>query len=206
MTRGARAAALAALALLLGGSAAADVHEREAALRRGVGPLVPVLVAAVPIPRGALITRARMAVRRVPARFAPRGAFRAAAEVEGARAGVTIPRGADLGPALLAGPQAAATGPVPLAPGERIARLVAVGSAAELRAGTHADVLATSGTRTRVLLAGAPVVEAREADGSEGPDAGLPHVLVALRVRLREAVLLTEAQAGAAELRVLARP
>ena len=47
---------------------------------------------------------ARLAVRRVPARFAPRESFRQAIQVEGARAGVRIARGTDLTASLLASP------------------------------------------------------------------------------------------------------
>jgi hypothetical protein len=53
------------------------------------------------------------------------------------------------------------------------------------------------------------VLEARPAGapaGADGSAAELPHVLLALRVTLREAVLLAQAQDDAAELRALARP
>ncbi len=211
MTPGRRALALGGLSALLGGLAASDMHEREAALRRSIGPLVPVLVASGPIPRGAPIRPAVLAVRRVPARFAPRGAFRQPIEVEGARAGVRIAGGTDLTPSLLAVPASGPAGPASLRPAERITRILAVGSSAELRPGVRADVLVSrSGSaRARVLLAGAKVLEARSAGppaGADGPSAELPHVLLALRVTLREAVLLAQAQDEAAELRALARP
>ena len=211
MTPGRRALALGALALLLGGAAASDVHEREAALRRSVGPLVPVLVAAAPIPAGAQIVPERLAVRRVPSRFAPRGSFRRVIEVEGARAGVRIARGTDLTPSLLAAPTAASDPRAALRPGERVARIVALGASAELRPGTRADVLVSrpQGGSTRVLLAGAEVLASSPAAapaGADGPAGVLPHTLLALRVTLREAVLLAQAQNDAAELRALARP
>lgn len=211
MTPGRRALALGGLAALLGGLAASDMHEREAALRRSIGPLVPVLVAAAPIAAGAPILPDRLAVRRVPARFAPRGTFRQAIQIEGARAGVRIAPGTDLTASLLASPATGAAGPAGLRPAERVARVLAVGSAAELRPGTRADVLVSrpgSGA-TRVLLAGAEVRDARAAGapvGADGPAAELPHVVLGLRVTLREAVLLAQAQNDAGELRALARP
>lgn len=210
MTPGRRAAALGGLALLLGGVAASDVHEREAAVRRSLGPLVPVLVASSPIPAGATIRRGRLAVRRVPARFAPRGAFRRAVEVEGARAGVSIARGTDLVPALLATGRASGS-PASLSPGERIARVLVVGASDELRPGGRADVLVSGapGGATRVLLAGARILASRPAAspaGADGPSSELPHAILALRVALREAIALAEAQNGSGELRALARP
>ena len=212
MSPGRRAVALGGLAALLGGVAASDVHEREAAVRHSIGPLVPVLVASRPIPAGAAIGRTRLAIRQVPARFAPRGAYRHPIEVEGARAAVRIAAGSDLSRALIAGP-----GPGPasvtstLGPSERIARVVAVGSSTELGRGSRADVLvsAAQGGATRVLLSAAQVVASRPASspaGADGPASELPHVLLALRVTLRQAVLLAQAQSDGAELRALARP
>jgi hypothetical protein len=96
-------------------------------------------------------------------------------------------------------------------PGERITRIVAVGSAAELPPGTRADILITrdagDGARTRLALAGAEIVGARPAPGAEaGEAAGLPRVALALRVSVRQALALTEAQSNARELRALPRP
>lgn len=204
-----RAVVLGGLALLLGALAASDVAGREAALRRSLGPVTDVLVARRAVARGAAIRGADLAVRRVPARYAPRGRFTAAAQVAGARAAVAIPAGADLHAALLAAGDAELAG---ARRGERITRIVAVGSVAELAPGTRADVLITrdapgGGARTRLALAGAEVVGSRAAEGpGDGEAAALPHVALALRVTLRQAVALTEAQSTARELRALPRP
>lgn len=211
MTRRRRAAVLGGLAIVLGSLAASDVSGREAALRRGLGPVVPVLVARADIAPGAPIRARALAVRRAPERYAPAGAFGDAAEVVGARAGVPIPAGADLHPALLAGAHGAA-GPSAPRPGERIARIVAVGAARELPPGTLADVLITRDgpggrARTRLALEAAEVVASAPASRApEGDQAGLPRVALALRVTLRQAIALVEAQNGARELRVLPRP
>lgn len=204
-----RAVVLGGLALLLGVLAASDVAGREAALRRSLGPATDVLTARRAIARGAAIRAADLAVRRLPARYAPRGRFTAAVQVEGARAAVAIPAGADLGPAVLAAGEEGLAG---ARPGERITRIIAVGSAAELPPGARADVLITSDApggeaRTRLALAGAQVVGSRPASApGDGEAAALPHVALALRVTLRQAVALTQAQSSARELRALPRP
>ncbi len=208
-----RAVALGGLALALGALAAADVTGREAALRREVGPLVPVLLARVDIAGGARIAADDLAVRRVPARYAPREAFAAAAQAAGARAAVAIAAGTDLQAALLRAPETGTAGALAGArPAERLVRIVAVGAAEELPPGTAADVLITrdapdGGARTAVALRAAEVVAAAPAPAlAEGESAGLPRVALALRVGERQAVALVEAQNTARELRVLARP
>ncbi len=213
MSRRRRAALLGGLALLLGSLAASDVAGREAALRRRLGPAVGVVVARGSIPRGARITDALLSVRRVPGRYAPQGAFSVAAQVSGARTAVAVPAGTDLVPALLAGVDPGPAGALNGAGrAERIARIVAVGASSELPPGSRADLLVTrdgpgGGARTSVALRDVEVVAATPvASSGEGSGAGLPHVALALRVTLRQAVYLTEAQSSARELRALPRP
>ncbi|CAB4871256.1 unannotated protein [freshwater metagenome] len=209
-----RAALLAGLAIVLGALAASDMAGREAALRGRLGPAVGVVTLRRSVARGARIGRSALAVRRVPARYAPAGAFSSPGEVVGARAAVALPAGFDLHPSVLAGGEAGVSGD-PLAgarPGERIARIVAIGDARELAPGTRADVLITRDdgsdrVSTRLALSAAEVVSAEPAgsDG-EGDLAGLPRVALALRVSVAQAIALVEAQNGARELRVLPRP
>jgi pilus assembly protein CpaB len=197
---------LAASALLLGGIAASDVADREAALRRGVGPLRPVVVARAAIARGEAIPASSLALRRVPSRYAPQSAFAALAQVVGARAGVDIEPGADIAPALLAG-TARVEGAA--APGRRIVRIVAVGSASEITPGARVDVLATherpsGGAQTRLVLRAARVADAQAVEAESG--SALPHVALALHVTLAQALRLAQDQAGAGGLQVLVRP
>jgi len=213
VSRRRRALLLGGLSLLLGALAAADVAGREAALDARLGPAIAVVVARTAIAPGARIERRDLAVRLVPERYAPRGAFGAPAEVAGARAAVALPAGTDLGPAALAGTRPGPAGAlVGAPPGERIARIVAVGAASELPAGSRADILVTregvdGGAVTRVALRDVEVVGARPAEAvPEGSGTGLPRVGLALRVTVRQAVFLVEAQATARELRALPRP
>src|SRR6266540_7125993 len=108
MTRRRRAVALLGLALLLGVLAASDVAGREAALRRQLGPTVPVVVVRSPLGPGQRIARGSLARRFVPARYAPASALQDPAEAVGRRAGVPIAAGTDLDPALLRVPGAQA--------------------------------------------------------------------------------------------------
>src|SRR5919197_858680 len=101
-----RAVLLLGLAALLGGLAATDVARREAALRNALGPAVPVVVARREVAAGARVTLAALAVRQVPARYAPAVRFEAPRAVAGQRTAVAIPADADVTPALIATPTA----------------------------------------------------------------------------------------------------
>jgi pilus assembly protein CpaB len=219
MSRRRRAALLGGLALLLGTLAASDVAGRERALQRRLGPSVPVLVTSRAVPAGRRLGARSLAVRRVPARYAPAGAFAAPAEVDGLRAAVAIPAGADLTPALVQTRAAAdpvATGGVPpglrpLASGERAVEIVATGSPSAIGAGSRVDLLVTregtGGGATTLALEDVEVLAAvpagEDARGADGPPG--PRVTLTLRVTLRQAVYLTAAQSFAREIRALPR-
>ena len=105
----------------------------------------------------------------------------------------------------------------PVRPGERVAELVARGSAELVRPGGRVDVLVTrqradgSGATTLALedaevLAARPAGETGAEAGGEGQDPGDgSRVALSLRVTLRQAVYLAAAQSFARELRVLPR-
>jgi pilus assembly protein CpaB len=215
MSRRRRAAVLIGLSIILGALAASNVSGREAALRRAVGPAVPVLVARTQLAAGARLEPRALAVRRVPTRYAPAAAYRSPDEVAGLRAAVAIPAGADLDPALVDdGTRAAgvASGPA-LRPGERVAQIVAVGPAQALATGSRVDVLVTREAAgdapgaTTLALEDVEVLRAARAPaaGRSGGDAALPRVALDLRVSVRQAVYLAAAQSFARELRVLPR-
>lgn len=215
MTRRRRAAALLGLALLLGVLAASDVAGREAALRRQLGPTVQVVVVRAPLRAGQRISRAALALREVPERYAPPGALRDPGAAVGQRAAVAIAPRTDLDETLLAVPAADAEPPGPvLRRGERALDLVAVAAADAVVAGARVDVLVTYDGRagapgtTRLALADVEVLAARAPPSADRPDdaAGLPRVLATLRVTVRQAVALTAAAAAAREVRLLLRP
>jgi pilus assembly protein CpaB len=203
MTRRRRAALLLGLALLLGALAASDVAGREAALRRSVGPTQPVVVARGRLPAGSLLNARRLAVRHVPARFAPVGAYGSPGALAGARAAVTLQAGQDV--VLSAVDDGSGPAGAPVRPGERVADLVARGSADLVRPGGRVDVLVTrergdGGGSTFVALEDAEVLAARRVSTDDGDQ-----VSVSLRVTARQAVFLAAAQSFARELRLLPR-
>jgi pilus assembly protein CpaB len=210
VTRRRRAAILIGLALILGALAASNVSGREAAIERQIGSPVPVLVTRTAIAAGAPLDARALALRHVPARYAPSGAYRSAREVAGLRASVAIAAGTDVDPALVDdGSDPAPAGPA-LRRGERVAQLVAVGAPEALAPGVRVDVLVTregSGRgSTTLALEDVEVLTAGAAPDDGGANtSGLPRVVVELRVSVRQAVYLTAAQSFARELRVLPR-
>jgi pilus assembly protein CpaB len=208
MTRRRRAALLGGLALLLGGLAASDVGGREAALRRRIGPTAMVLVARDSLPAGARLTAARLAVRQVPERWAPAGAFSRPADVEGLRTAVAVPTGADVVAGMVDDGRASAAG-APVRPGERVADVIAVASPELVQPGVRVDVLVTRGSddgsgRAELALEDVEVLAARPAPQARADD-GAARVAASLRVTLRQAVYLAAAQSFAREIRLLPR-
>ena len=203
MSRRRRGLLLAGLSLLLGGLAASDVAGREAQLRRGLGPLVDVVVARSSLPARARLTPDRLGVRRVPARFAPRGGFASAAALAGQRLRAPVSAGADVTTAALAredsGPPGAA-----LRRGERVADVLATAPATALVPGTRVDIVVTREAdgdapgRTTLALQDVEVLGARSAEADR--------VAVSLRVTVRQAVYLAAAQTFAHDIRLLPRP
>jgi len=207
VSRRRRGALLGGLSLLLGGLAASDIGGREADLRAQVGPLTPVLVTRVALPAGARLSRERLALRRVPRRWAPAGAFASPDEVTGLRLAVATPAGADLLAAMVDDGQAIPGAPV--RPGERVADIVAVGSPRLIAAGVHVDVVVTRADAdgagsTSLALENVEVLASRAAPDARSDD-GVEHVAVSLRVTVRQAVYLGAAQSFAREIRLLPR-
>lgn len=208
MTRRRRTALLLGLALLLGGLAASDVAGREAALRRAVGLTVPVVVARTPIPAGTRLDASRLAVRHVPARFAPALAYGSPSALQRAKAAVALASGEDITPALIDDGTRSAVG-APVRSGERVADLVARGPASLIRAGTRVDVLVTrergdGAGSTSIALEDAEVLAARTVSAEDEAGAA-GRVAVSLRVTVRQAVFLAAAESFARELRLLPR-
>jgi pilus assembly protein CpaB len=201
MSRRRRAFALAGLALVLGGLAASDVAGREAALDRRLGPAVAVVVARDDLPAGRIVRASNLAIRHVPARYAPAASFSDPSQAAGLRTTSTVVHGTDVVPALLA--DGDASGGATLRPGERIAMVTAVGPPKLVRAGGRVDILVTQHGMTRRALEDVEVVAV--APAATDSESGAPRILVSLRVRLRQAMYLAAADAFARDIRVLPR-
>jgi pilus assembly protein CpaB len=199
MTRRRRGALLIGLALALGGLAASDVGRREAAVRAQLAPLVDVVVAGRDVAAGRRLRPEDLALRRVPARYAPVGAASLPEEVLGRRVVAAVPRGAYLG----AGQLADESSPRPrIRRGERAVEVAGAGSPQLVVAGALVDVVVVPERGgARIALAGAEVLAARSLEGADGA----ARVAATLRVTARQALALASLEAGARELRLLAR-
>jgi pilus assembly protein CpaB len=214
MSRRRRALLLGGLALVLGGLAASNVAGREAALERRIGGLVDVVVSRERIAAGKRIRASMLAIRRVPRRFVAAGTTAVPQALVGRRAAVDIPADADLTAGMVGGDGAGPTGP-PVARGERIASVTALGSPELIVPGTRVDVLVTpeppGGAAGEAVLAleDVEVVAAAAASASAAPSASKstagPRVAASRRATLRQAVYLAAAQDFARELRLLPR-
>lgn len=213
MSRRRRALVLGGLALVLGGLAAFDVAGREAALERRVGEPLDVVVAGRSIRAGQRVQAGALAIRRVPARFAPRAASGDPRQFIGQRARLPIAAGTDLAAEMVGGDPEPA-GP-PIGRGERVAQVVALAAPQLVVAGSRVDLLVTPEPRAdrpgEALLALEDVeVVAASVLGAEGEAAAAkgaagPRVAASLRVTLRQAVYLAAVQDFARELRLLPR-
>ena len=209
MTRARRAALLLGLALLLGGLAASDVARREAALQASLAPLVDVVVADADLSPRHRLRLADLAVRRLPARYAPVGAATVPEELLGRRLAVPVPSGGPLGVAQLHDPHATVGAPV--AHGQRAVEVVGLGSSQLVVAGARVDVLVTrdrdAGARagTELALEDVEVLGARSAAGTGAGREEAPRVAATLRVSVRQAVYLAAAEAFARDIRLLPR-
>jgi pilus assembly protein CpaB len=203
MSRRRRAAVLLGLALVLGGLAASDVARRESALQAQLGPPVEVVVARADLPAGRRVAAADLAVRSVPARYAPAGAATIPETLIGQRLAAPVQRGGYLGAGLIAAEPEVA-GP-PVRKGERAVEVIALGARALVVPGARVDVLVTrEGAGTELALEDVEVLAARAAAPAARDEAG-ERVAATLRVSVRDAVFLAAAQSFARELRLLPR-
>ena len=214
MTRRARIPTLLGVSLACGGLAASMVNGYAGDVRAQVGPLVPVVVARAPIPRGHVFRAAHvanhLAQRRVPARFAPPDGLRNPREALGLRTATAIAPGGYVGRSQLAAPVARRSTPTVSSAGRvvevAVAGMDSVGALA--RPGSLVDVLVTSNARTYIALQAIELLGLRageSADVSGGSGSRVSGTVATLRVSLRQAVLLVAAQNFARELRLVPR-
>jgi pilus assembly protein CpaB len=197
VTRRRRAAVLLLLAAGLGGLSSAHMSRREAALRAQLGPLIEVVVARSDLAAGATVSLDDLAVRKVPARYAPVGEPAFAAALAGRKLAVAVRAGSAVTPELMQ--RTPATPESLVKRGERAVEVVASGSVAT---GARVDVVVTTDKRTQLAMQNVEVLRARPAPAKE--DSG-PRVTATLRVSAEDAVYLVAAQSFARDVRLLAR-
>jgi pilus assembly protein CpaB len=208
VSRRRRAIVLLGLALVLGGLAASDVARREAAVRAQLGPVVEVVVARADLSAGRLVAAGDLALRRVPARYAPVGVATLPETLVGRRLAASVPRGGYVGSGQLV-TEADVAGP-PVRKGERAAEVVGLGAPDLVVPGARIDVLVTrdgedgAAPATDLALEDVEVLAARPAGPSARDDGG-KRVAATLRVTVRDAVFLAAAQSFAREVRLLPR-
>jgi pilus assembly protein CpaB len=208
VSRRRRAIALLGLALVLGGLAAADVSRREAAVRAQLGPVVEVVVARSDLPAGRPVAAGDLALRRIPARYAPVGAATLPETLIGRRLAAPVPRGGYVGSGQLASEADIARPPVRR--GERAAEVVGLGAPDLVVPGARVDVLVTRDSEdggaaaTELALEDVEVLAARPAGPGERDD-GAKRVAATLRVTVGDAVYLAAAHSFAREVRLLPR-
>jgi len=202
MSRRRRGAGLLGLALALGGLAAADMGRREAALRNQLAPLVESVVAAEDLPVGRRLRARDLAVRRIPARYAPVGAGVPATELVGQRLAVGVAEGGYVGPDLLRAESL--VGPVAVRRGERAVEVTGAASPSLVVPGVFVDVLAMpEGGEARLALQDAEVLAAGASTAAA--DSGAARVTATLRVTARQALYLASLEGRGGALRLLPR-
>ncbi|HEX8054374.1 MAG TPA: Flp pilus assembly protein CpaB [Thermoleophilaceae bacterium] len=220
MTRSARrrrGALLLALALASGGLASSRVERRERGIEARVGEPVPVVVAAADLRQGARIGERQaaevLAVRQVPAQFAPPDALGDPQQAVGATLAAPVAAGGYLTAGAIAAPSSEGDeSQAALAPGQRAVQITAAGGEELANAGPGAlvDVVVTTERaegrgRTYLALERVELLDARPAPEGAAREDGAPATLATLRVTLRQAVFLAAAQTFAREIRLLLR-
>ncbi len=202
-------------ALVCGGLAASQVREREHRAQAAVGPLVPVVVAQHELAPDERLNHRDLAIRRVPARFAPPDGLAEPEPLVGIRTAVGVPAGAYVTATTIQGSGRSAESGA-LRPGQRAVELAVAGGTALAGAqpGAHVDVLVSAersdgAGRTFVALENVELIGVRAGGGeavAEAEATSGPTALATLRVGARQAVYLTAATNFARELRLLIRP
>ena len=206
MSRRRRGALLLGLALALGGLAASDVARREASMRAQLAPLVTVVIAGRDLEPGHALRASDLAVRSVPARYAPVDAGAPPEELLGRKLAAAVPRGGYVGAGQIERETISAVAPVRR--GERAVEVAGLAPADLIAAGTRIDVLAIPQRgAAQVALEDVEVLGVKPAEAGEGAAAAgsSPRIAATLRVTVRQALYLASLETRPGVLRLLPR-
>jgi pilus assembly protein CpaB len=193
------------LALALGGLAASDVARREAAMRDQLAPLVTVVTAGRDLEPGRALRAPDLALRRIPARYAPVGAAAPPEELLGRKLAAAVPRGGYLGAGQIAREDLTAAAPVRR--GERAVEVAGLAPPELIGTGARVDVVAIPERgAARLALEDVEVLGVKAAAAGDGAaSASAPRVAATLRVTMRQALFLASLETRPGELRLLPR-
>lgn len=205
MSRRRRGALLLGLALALGGLAASDVARREASMRSQLAPLVTVVTASRDLEPGHSLRASDLALRRVPARYAPIGAGAPPEELLGRSLAAAVPRGGYVGAGQIEREAVSAVAPVRR--GERAVEVAGLAPPELVGPGARIDVLALPERgAAEVALEDVEVLGVKPADARDGgAGASPPRTIATLRVTVRQALYLASLETRPGELRLLPR-
>jgi pilus assembly protein CpaB len=205
VSRRRRGALLLGLALALGGLAASDVARREASMRSQLAPLVTVVTASRDLEPGHSLRASDLALRRVPARYAPIGAGAPPEELLGRSLAAAVPRGGYVGAGQIEREAVSAVAPVRR--GERAVEVAGLAPPELVGPGARIDVLAIPERgAAEVALEDVEVLRVKPADARDGgAGAGPPRTIATLRVTVRQALYLASLETRPGELRLLPR-
>jgi pilus assembly protein CpaB len=193
------------LALVLGGLAASDVARREASMRSQLKPLVTVVTASRDLEAERPLRASDLALRSVPARYAPVGAGAPPEELLGRRLAAAVPRGGYVGAGQIARDEVSAVAPVRR--GERAVEVAGLAPPDLVMPAARVDVLAIPERgAAQIALEDVEVLAVKQAAAREGAVAeSPPRVVATLRVTVRQALYLASFETRPGTLRLLPR-
>ena len=191
-----------ASSLLLAGSAADAVSQRERQLRSAIGGPVKVMVTSSAVVAGSRFKAAGLAVREVPRRWAPVGALTRPEQAWGMVAATDLQKGAYLTAGTVR--EAATGGLAVLGGSDRVATVSAVAPPGSVRQGSRVDVVvARVGSRPSVALSGAEVLAVRRPPGGGSGSDQPSRVEADLRTTVAGALRLAAASGDGAQIQLL---
>lgn len=175
-------------------------------MRAQLAPLVAVVTASQDLEPGHALRTSDLALRRVPARYAPVDASAPPEELLGRKLAATVPRGGYVGVGQIEREMVSAVAPVRR--GERAVEVAGLAPAELIAAGARIDVLAIPERgAVQVALEDVEVlgVKAAQAAGDTASPGSSSRIAATLRVTVRQALYLASLETRPGVLRLLPR-